>query len=180
MGLKDGDKGRIRLNAGIDQCNLNRNKREREIGQQTEEGNHHGIQGLDKKYPGCTGHMVDHPAPLQKYMGKIRKIGIQQHNLRNLAAGIAAIRNSDGAIRFPKRQKVIDPVSRHGHMVSPALQCHHQFFLLVGRHPGKDCIFFTDAIKINGLLYGGQINGIHVPGQSCFFGNHRYRAHMIA
>ena len=104
IGLKNRKKGRVGLDTGVDQGDLNRNKGERLIGQQAEKRHQHRIDGFNKEYLSGSCHIMDNLSSLHHHLRQVGKVRIQQHYLGDLPAGIASVRHSDGTIRFPKGQ----------------------------------------------------------------------------
>src|SRR5699024_11138555 len=140
--------GRICLDAGIDQRDLNRNKRERLIRDQTEKRYQYRIDRLDKEYLRCSRYIVDDLPAFHHNMWKVRKVGIQKHYLRNLAACVTSVRNCNRAVRLTQCQQVIDSIACHRHLMALTLQRQHKLLLLLRRHSGKNSISPAEHIII--------------------------------
>ena len=75
--------------------------------------------------------MYDFPS-FHHNLRKVGEIRIKQHHLGNLPAGVAAVRNSNRTVCFPKSQEVIHSIPRHSHLMSLTLQRLYDLLLCFG------------------------------------------------
>ena len=123
---------------------------------------------------------MNHFSSFHDHLGKICEIRIKQHYLGNLAAGIAAGCNRDGAVRLAQCQQIINAAPGHGHLTPFSFQRLYQLLLLFRRHSCKYRIFFTEAVIINLISKLRQVDCVRPSVKARPSGDLGYRCHMVA
>lgn len=100
-GRESGRKDRKRtdtLDNQVDQRDLDGNKGEWGIGQQTNGTEQDGVQRFNEKDARRSCDIVDHSSALQQHVFQYGEVGVQQYQLCCLPCGIAALSHGNAAV----------------------------------------------------------------------------------
>ena len=119
---------------------------------------HRGIYGLGEKEVGDPLDVADDPAALGNDAGNDREPAVEQDELGDPAAGVAAVAHCDADVGVLEGKHVVDPVPRHGDVMAAALQRRDQSLLLLGAHTAEDRVLLTDHFEVPRV--GGKVAGV--------------------
>ena len=78
-----------------------------------EERHQHRVDRLDEEHGGRAGHVVDDPCRPSSTTCAVGEIGVEQHDLRDLARGVRPGGDGDRAVGLAQGEQVIHAVAGH-------------------------------------------------------------------